>query len=436
MIDNILLKSTIEKIKRLLDEEKYDEIVEISNIDVFKYMPSIQTLTIIALMRAKRYDEALEKTESFLAKNYNPEIEEKKVVLLQIIYGAKEALDECNKDINNNEELIQLRKAKILKELGRIDEALIICNRNGYANTDTSIGYRFIDLRKKLNNMKEEKVKTKKDSANNETKKYSANNVESILLTKIYVGKISKEEIENSDIDYWHKQILLLAYYEKVNKNEGLKIVKRLKTEFKDDQDKLHKLNNFYQKFNTKKIKLFDVELYENLLNSKVNFNLAMKLNTEEENTTTQEETKNEDTTIINVEHKKSKKNNKQKKMVGSIGISVNNRYNNVNNSNSTNIINTDSEEIDNTKSNSDILIKDYFRNESEAIKKYLYAAMADESSRKSATNAYDLFEILISKNINDIAALKRFKSLLEKMTSVLRIDTKVSEDKFKKVLK
>ena len=427
MIDNILLKSTIEKIKKLLDEEKYDEIVEISNIDVFKYMTSIQTLTIIALMRAKRYDEALEKTESFLAKNYNPEIEEKKVVLLQIIYGAKEALDECNEDINNNEELIQLRKAKILKELGRIDEALIICNRNGYANTDTSIGYKFIDLRKKLNNMKEEEAKTKK---------YSANNVESILLTKIYVGKISKEEIENSDIDYWHKQILLLAYYEKVNKNEGLKIVKRLKTKFKDDQDKLRKLNNFYQKFNTKKVKLFDVELYENLLNSKVNFNLAMKLNTEEENTTTQEETKNEDTTIINVEPKKSKKNNKQKKMVGSIGISVNSRYNNTNNSNSTSIINNDIKETNDTKSNNDILIKDYFKNEAEAIKKYLYASMADENYRRSATNAYDLFENLISKNINDIAALKRFKSLLEKMPSTLGIDTYVAEKKFKKVLK
>ena len=61
---------------------------------------------------------------------------------------------------------------------------------------------------------------------------------------------------------------------------------------------------------------------------------------------------------------------------------------------------------------------------------------MADDSSRRSATNAYDLFENMINKSIEDKATLIRFKNLLEKMIPAIKVEMDIVEKKFQKIIK
>lgn len=410
-----ILEDAKHQIKKLLDQERFNEIYELCDKDFLRDNAAIQTLKIIALMREGRNEEALDYVEGILAEKYNQELEDKRILLVQVLYGSKEALDECNKEINSDKKVIQFRKAKLLREFNRIDEALEICDK--YATTDPEYVKKdkFVELRRRIIrdlNAKTNLIDTK----------------EAILLTKIYANKIKKEEIENSDIDEWKKALLLLAYYEKINKSEGLRLIKKLKVENFNNTDRIRRLNDFYSKFSSKKSKLTDIGKYEELLGCRVNFDLAMQLNNQEEKV----EKKVEDTTTtqLRVENKKSKKEKKQKVMVGSTGTVVNSRYANTNNSSNSN----KSANTSDKKENQVVLIKDYFRTEVDEVRKYLYRSMADDSSRRSATNAYDLFENMVNKSVEDKAALTRFRNLLEKMIPAIKVEMDLVDKKIKKL--
>ena len=405
-----MINEHIAKIKKLLDEEKYSEAVELCNDPDYSENALVQSLKTIALMRDCRVQEALDSVTLALSRGYNAELEDKRILLISILNGPEQALIECDKEENKEKRIIQLRKATILKDLRRLDEALDICNRPGY--TEGIFGPRFIDMKRRINGLK----------------KNSNNNIEvSKLLTKIYVEKVTKEELENANIDEWNKELLLLAYYEKKNKSTGLQIIKELKKKYANQHAKIKVLNNFYTKFSSKKSKLCDIGHYAELLGCKVNFEYALELNKDTETKETEVKTE-----IIKEENKpnnkKEDKEKKQRKMVGSTGTVVNSRYSN-NNSNSNTSVDTPSK-----KDNQVILIKDYFRTEVDEVRKYLYKSMADDSSRKSATNAYDLFENMVNKSVEDKATLTRFRNLLEKMLTVTKIEIDLVDKKIKKL--
>lgn len=92
----------------------------------------------------------------------------------------------------------------------------------------------------------------------------------SFLLTRIANKTISKEEIERKVVDSWQKDILLIAWYETRCVFKGLPFIKGLKEKYAQDFDKLKIINETLQRFKNKRRVPFDITIYEDLLQCKV----------------------------------------------------------------------------------------------------------------------------------------------------------------------
>ena len=323
-----------------------------------------------------------------------------------------------------NEDIVKLeQQIKELRQEQRYEEALVLCETVDNINVDLQR----IKILLELVRMNKQKYFDKLEEANRLCDKYADDrrfiekrkNIESLtkiveneeatfLLTMLHFDSLELDDIDRSKLVEWDRFLLKIAYYHKYQKNNGLKFIKELKRKFQDDKDKIKVLNNL-QNYVASKKTFFDPCLYTKYLKCTVDLTLDHLIKEKKEEPPVKKEK-----TVINIQPpvKKQEIKPEPKKevssFVSSTGKRVNNRYsqNNLLNKNNDNSIKVEV-----------LLIKDVFAEEVLSIQKYLYVMMNDFSQQTKAIKAWDKFEYLINKKIDDKKALSDMINLLTRIS-------------------
>lgn len=369
-----------------------------------------------------------------------------------------EALKLCKQVEFMNDLKIQLLTVDILIKLKKYDEALEICNKEEYVHIKD-----FRKRNKYINSVKNDEINENPEEIS-KTRNY---------LTEIYANICTEDDIKNSDLNEWIKQILLIAYYEKNNKVRGTKFIKIIK-ETCEDLDKIRILNNLYTRLNGKKNR-FDIGIYEKILKTRIDFlhleeikkydnstsNIVLQKDKEEEipkkemiekniepefegstktslrdiikfgfssNKIDEKVNANSD---IHFEEKKDKKESKKYIVQG--GGVTNNRYNHQKNKESKKEENeSKSKKVDN------VLIKDVFSQQVEEVEKYLYVKMQsnDCPTQQKAIKTWDIFENMINKPINDQNNLRKFLNFIKRVAESNTLEIELNEAFIRKLEK
>ena len=316
------------------------------------------------------------------------------IKLLVIEHKYDLALELCNKPENIDNKNIQEQKLKILLLIYEqtnnqqyLEQALDLCKENA--------GIKSFD---KHNKKIQYNIKTN-----------DINKDLTVLLTNIYYGTISKEEIENSNINPWEKSILLISYYEKNNKKMGITYLKKLKTEYKEIKEKLKIINILYERLNSRKTRIYDISIYSKLLNCTINNSYIKKVEENVDNQIVEKVNTNSEKLIIKESNVTEKKLSQPKQIYTTNGTKYN-RHNR-------DIQEKDKKEIEKNKELiiKKVYIKDIFPNEVIEIGKYLYIEMNNSKNQQNAIKAWDNFECLINKTTDDVQAMNRMIRILKR---------------------
>lgn len=260
------------------------------------------------------------------------------------------------------------------------------------------------------------------------------------LYTKLYYNYLTIEEVNNSSLNEWDKDILLLAIYEKNNKKNGLIYLKNLIKKYNNNVLYLKQLNMLRSNFESTKITYFNVYTYGKILEA--NLNLDKKFEKPEEKIEIKE-TRHVKEIVPQVKQPKQVK--PISNYVSSTGKSLN-RY-----SNSNNVINTN----ENKNINKEILIKDMYKDECNAIAMYIYSrtysGIRDIVTKKEEINfkgktitiyksdfnnynnwikSFDNFMCLIDNPVSNKEKLEKFLKILTILKEKRALDINVSNDR------
>lgn len=330
-----------------------------------------------------------------------------------------EALEMCTNcsfssaDIDYYKALILLKLGKKSNDKIKLRQALAICNSyseydNGFSSIkrEANILIQGIELRKSRNN-------------------FPYNIAVNKIFTRVYYNDITSDEIKEADIPQFRKEIILLAYYEKNNRTVGLKYIKELKKKYNGDKTKTRLINPLYERFACKNKMLYDLGIYGSIINCSIDSNYKPISNNTCDVTYSNINDKN-----INVD---LEKNGNVPKKVNNLNVSnyvscqgkkVNSRYESVRTSN------YKVRSKDTIKQENKILIKDIFSMEILEVQKELYLMMqsSDIKIRQNAIKAFDNFELLIEKSVNDTIALNKTLKLLKILNLVTDEDDNIKK--------
>ena len=244
----------IARIEWLSRKKMFDDALEICDLEQYKNDEIIQAEKIFLLLQKKKDVEAAYKAWEQFKDSDNVNIVINGINILMQLNRYEEALEYANLHKTDTIKYMRVR-AKLLAALDKKDELLEIKNDPKYVLDEViTRAYRKVFPGKKI-----------VDEG-------------SVLLTKIYADKVTKEEIKESNLDFYTQSLLLLAYYEKHNPKLGIELIKKIKKN--DISDKYVKVyNTILQRLVNKKSKIFDITIYANLLNRSVDFNLVSELN-------------------------------------------------------------------------------------------------------------------------------------------------------------
>ena len=433
-IIEVLIKLNEIKAMNYRNEIEIMNFLEFSN-QYFEKDEQIQFQTIKLLRKMNKTKEALKICDRF--PRYAP-IQSQKITILMKQNKIDEALEIC--DRFPEDEPIQSQKITILQKQNKMDESLEICHRfpeDEYRKKKKAI----INSENCINNV----FITKKNEP-----------LVSTLLTNIYINNISEEEIQNSDLSDYEKTILLIAYYEKINKKKGINIIKLKKKNTKNIIE-VKNYNMLLEKLSRKKNSIFDIMIYKDILKCSINFEKISNSFIEEtkiKEIKTSEpkvevlknKTDKKSVKIVNNrnvekidEQKESKKaeeiktsepkvevskNKTDEKYITMSGKVVNNR----------NVEKTDEKEKSTkTKESEPQLIKDIFKNEIISIGKQIYVELYNPDNperQKDALKAWDILEQIANSSIND---KKNLKKMLRIINLVYPEKEKISYQKYHK---
>lgn len=381
-------KEVIDKVmKSLAKGEAVNEIAE-------KYQVSKSTI----YNWNKKYANKMEKLNGLikLSKEINELMKEGKL---------EDALELCTEEACQKDLCILSQKIAILTHLGKLEEALELCTEEACTmNPVINRQRRLIINKLKYVGIYDEN---------------NLNSIESELITKLYLDILKEDEIKSSDLIEWHKEVLLIGYYEKKNKTNVSQFIKELKEKYKDDYMILKDLNILRERLISKR-KFFDITIYETLLKASVNFNKAeeyLESKSKEDEFSCIETDKfdfnKQHVNVLNSMPKKSLKLDKQEvkqqaKIIISSGKTIN-RFDK-DKAQVSDIKNISNKEFIETK---DLLLKDIFKKEILEIQRQIYIRMQDFEQMVKACRAWDSFENLINMSINDKFALNKFRRIL-----------------------
>ena len=274
------------------------------------------------------------------------------------------------------------------------------------------------------------------------------------LLTKLYVGVLSFDEIENANLPQFEKILFKICYYDKYNHAAGLKYIKLIKDKITTDSER-KVINSLRSRLESKHNNYFNIDFYKNYL-CRVDYDYVSELKQqikEQENQSKLEETRQ--TELL------EQKSNKDKEEVYFQEVfPVENETEEVSQPIQTVEDTTpkemtvhkleESKEIKIVKAKKNkkgkkakvekentsiVRIKDAFPIEVEAIGSYVYV-QANNQMTTNSVKAFDIFESIVNQDVNNINALKKFESLVIKFSSDRRIGVTYNEERFNKYLK
>lgn len=348
-------------------------------------------LEIVDLVKEKNYEEALKKCEEeYCEKNLN--IQSQKIKILYEMGHGDKALEECNREFCRDNLTILSQKFSILIRFGKYEEVLNECKEE-YCEKNISIRC----LKNEALTLKTNLELSKKRRANvsvNSKKRLD------LFLTQIYYDDIDIEQIKELNIDNCEKIILQIAYYEKHNKALGIRFVKSVKQNFEWTEEQRKIINRLSERLLIKKTIIFDIQLYCEILKCSIDFNYKVSSEKNEEKLLFNEHSKPKVESPTLVEKKIPKK--EPRKMVGQEGKRLN-RY--TNNQNHSTVVSNVIQEV---------LLKDIFAREIFEIQKYIYLQMNGGTKSKNAIQAWDNFENLINKKVDDQNAYDRLLHIID----------------------
>lgn len=246
------------------------------------------------------------------------------------------------------------------------------------------------------------------EQSEKETLTYSNSKEIANQLAFIYQGSSSLEEINALEIEEYEKDILVFAHLHKKRREEALRKVKEVKKKY-DNTKQLSTFNKISAQIENKR-SLFDITFYSQLLNSSVNFN-ALKERKEEQKESSLSIPKKEETTSIAVT-KVQKKRKEAKKFISSKDLAVLTTTTKQKKN-----IQPKNEEVKTKET--DTLIKDVFAKEILEVSAYIYTQMqsTDETRKRDAIKAWNIFENLIYKPVSDKNSLEKVKMMLYRIS-------------------
>lgn len=348
-------------------------------------------------------------------------------------------------------------RINILIRLGQLDLALNIAEEKKFENFEP-IQKQKMGLLEAIKIISEQEEKKKlenlvkigqDDSVSQESQK-----LKKMLITRLYVGVLTLEEIDNADLSNFDKILLKICYYDKYNHANGLRYIKSVKSSITDD--KMRKtINNFRTRLESKRNYFFDIDIYKKYI-SGIDFNYAQNLQREiQEKTQLElerkrilEEKNSERTTRSDSPVTVPKKENIQSEKVL---VSNTREVEKVKEAEEEKeiptppIINTkqsNEEKVSKVKKKKKdieesmvIKIKDAFANEVEIMAKYLYVEV-NNLGTPAAMKAFDIFDSIINQDVNNISALEKFERLVLKFSQDKTIGLSYNAERFNRYLK
>lgn len=358
-------------------------------------------------------------------------------------------------------------RINILIRLGHLDLALDVASNEKFAD------FKPIQQQKKgleeelrIRKEKEEKKALEEQAKINQTNAISnkTKQIKKALITKLYVGVLTLEEIDSSDLSDFDKVLMTICYYDKYNHANGLRYIKSIKDLFNADQER-RIINNLRNRLENKRNNFFDIAVYRNYICS-VDFNYASNLQRKideekqlelerkrEEERRVREEIAKYDAPIIVPENIAI-----QHEVATPLQIDTKEEIKEVVEEIKEIPIEPiikkqDPEEIRVTKvkkkkkkekevkqndlrlDNSIVRIKDAFPSEVEIMGGCIYVE-ANNSGTAAAMKAFDIFESIVEQDVNNKDALEKFERLVLKFSRDKSIGLSYNEERFNKYLK
>ena len=228
-------------IKILMREGRLKEAKKICERDEFKKEESIQSQLVTILIRKKRLEEARKICERIEFKN-SEVIQSQLITILMREGRFEEAKKIWEREEFKNSEGIQSQLITILMREERLEEARRICERKEFKNSKV-IQSQLINIRKLIRRHERYSTIVRQKSLSGEQQDFL-----DYIKAKIYNNEFDENTIneirQSQDIDEWEKSILLLAvYYRQRNRTLFDQELKSAKKSFKEDKEKIKKLN-------------------------------------------------------------------------------------------------------------------------------------------------------------------------------------------------
>ena len=415
---------------------KIKEIVRI--YDKHYYNIEEQYSKVTLLTNAGFYNEAIATCNGYID---NTRFVVQKIKILEELGKYEEALKLASKDRYLNDLVVQKEKINVLLAINEYEKALEIVNREEFKN-DVYIILQKINILYMLEMYNEaltqyEKalkipnfignqklLKAIKSQINNPKNKQVMKQEQNIdilveYITRLYSNKIDIDMIKVSELTEWQKVILSIGYYEKFNKKYGIYYIKQIRNNYKDKEYKI--LNQLLAMLSSKKNRLFDIDIYQKILNVTVKLSIVENLSYEKEET----QTKPKEIVLPKVEIIKEPKKIAETKYIVSIGNKV------------TAPITSNKEEAKPKENKNIILVKDVLKEEVEEVQKYIYATLfyVPMDYVPKAMKAFDIFENMVYKEATK-ENVDRVLNLFNKDVFKRRFNFNIRTAKIKKHIK
>lgn len=302
--DSILIQREYVKYLYLLKD--YDTILSIYEIQKDRQDPKIFCYYVRIISKIKGIPAALSLIEESCLKG-NIYVEALKIQLLRINGSLNEALTLCETSTNREEYKIVVEEIHLLSKLGKYQEAYQKAMNSGYQEylivktnvifilcrwylagkkknkqllelAQMHIDQSLLSIDKKYfcaymffltvsGRYEERQLLMKEDGFGEEIKQEK--NILSKQLGAICCGIFDIHNLEKLPIGQDKKLIFTLAYFHKTYPKEALRMVKRLKLQYKEEPFRLKILNKI-QAAIERRNSFFDITVYEEVLNVKV----------------------------------------------------------------------------------------------------------------------------------------------------------------------
>ena len=293
----------------------------------------------------------------------------------------------------------------------------------------------------------------KVNPSNNDSRHSNVLPEKRILLTKLYVGILTIDDIEASNLKVTDKAILTICYYDKYNHKKGLEYIKSIRKIITDVKNRKI-LNNLQARLESRRNNFFDINYYKDYL-GQISFDYVAKLEMEieEQLRLEEEKQKKEKEEQAKAEEARMKLEEDHIETISPVVEEIpiikecSEPVEEASEDSVQVLCNPEEKRVIKAKKRKKvkdkdditeptiIRVRDAFPDEAVIIGAYVYAE-ANRLKTVDSVKALDIFEDIINKDINAKYALSTFENIVYKFSKDKQIGVTYHEEKFGKYLK